>query len=76
MPRSNSDNWEAWGNHVLTEMERMNKEIIHTRQEMTNIKIEIAMLKTKSSTWGAVAGIIGGSLASILATILVKLLFG
>ena len=56
-----ADNWGSWRRHVLLEMEAQRKSLeglmnalteLKTK-EIAEIKTEIALLKYKSSVWGA-----------------------
>jgi hypothetical protein len=43
---------------VLKELERLNNGMESMNKELTNIRVEIAMLKVKSGMWGAVGACI------------------
>jgi len=61
-----SDSWREWGTYVLKEMKRLNTQIESLDNKVTSIKdqqisqlkIEIAMLKVKSGVWGLIGGLI------------------
>lgn len=83
MSRKNSqtdESWNAWGQHVLKELERLNlnfealKEKVDEKHAniwvaINNMKIEIAKLKVKAGIWG----LVGGALAVIPAIVFVLL---
>jgi len=54
----NSDTWNEWRNHVLVEIERLHTAQNEMKEDLSDIKQEIATLKVKAGVWGAVAGAI------------------
>jgi hypothetical protein len=53
------DSWGEWRRHVLLEMESQRECIEKQGETLSAIKTEIALLKYKSSIWGAVgAGLV------------------
>ena len=50
--------WEAWGNHVLKELERLDECNTEQQKMITALQVEQGMLKTKSGIWGGIAGLI------------------
>lgn len=54
MPEKNQ--WNEWSNFVLNELKRLNECQEHIKDDITQIKVDIAMLKVKSGAWGAAAG--------------------
>lgn len=50
--------WEAWGNHVLKELERLDDCDTAQQKVITALQVEQAMLKVRSGVWGAIAGLI------------------
>lgn len=67
--------WEAWGNHVLTTLEKLEgkvdklEEKIQKEREQT--VIEIATLKAKAGVWGTIAGVIASFVTSLIVGLLV-----
>ena len=53
-----ANEWNEWRQHILISMEKQETELKGLREEVSNIKQEIAMLKVKSGMWGALAGAI------------------
>jgi hypothetical protein len=60
------DNWQTWSKFVLTDLERLRAQIaeLDTKfdslkdDQISKLKIEIAMLKVKSGVWGSIGGLI------------------
>ncbi len=48
--------WNKWSQHVIMELERLNKTLEDTRKELQEVKIAVAMLQVKSGVWGAIGG--------------------
>lgn len=57
----NQDTWSDWGNHVLAELMRLNKNFESIQESNTKMKIEIAMLNVRSGVYG----VVGGALAVV-----------
>jgi len=53
-----SNGWNEWSRHVLSELERNNDELKELRTALEGIRVEIATLKVKAGVWGAAAGLI------------------
>lgn len=53
-----NDGWNEWSRYVLRELERLNDCYEGVRQELSEIKTEIAMLKVKAGVWGAVGALV------------------
>jgi hypothetical protein len=53
-----TNGWVIWGEHVLAELERQNRCIHDLNTEVQALKIENAILKVKSGTWGAIGALI------------------
>ena len=60
------DGWEAWSNHVLKELERLNSCYESMRKSHQVMTTEIATLKVKASMWGAIAGTIPGLIIAFM----------
>jgi len=54
MPPQQQNGWQQWSNHVLKELDRLNSGMLTMNNELTQLRIEIAMLKVKSGIWGAI----------------------
>jgi hypothetical protein len=67
--------WDAWGNHVLTTLEKLEKKVdvledkvgLHREQTL----VDIATLKAKAGVWGSVAGVIASLITSLIVGLLV-----
>lgn len=61
------DSWDQWGNHVLEELQRLNRNMETHQAEGAEFKVwvnrEIATLKVKAGVWG----VLGGGFALLLA---------
>ena len=64
------DGWEQWSKHVLLQLESIDDTLGAVQKEIVQMKIEIAMLKIKSSLWGALAGL--GSAGGLLIWEMIK----
>ena len=49
------DGWDEWGKHVLLKLERLGDCYESLREEITQIKVDLAGLKIKAGLWGAAA---------------------
>ena len=63
------NDWSSWGRaavlemvanmkHILSELERQNKQLEALAEKISQIRTDITMLKVKSGMWGAAAGAI------------------
>lgn len=73
----NEGGLEGWGEykrHVVGELDRLTQEVRSLREELgrfraddiSAIKVEVAMLKVKAGLWGAVAGAVPATVAALL----------
>ena len=53
-----SNQWKEWIHHVLAELERLGACDVTNAEAIVALRIEVAMLKVKSSVWGFLAGAI------------------
>ena len=53
-----TDGWREWGNHVRAELERHEERIGQLFDRNREVIVEIAQLKVKSGTWGAIGALI------------------
>ena len=60
----NKDDWENWSHKVLGDLDELNKNYKELREELSNVKTDIAVLKVKAALW------IGG--ASLTFTVVVN----
>jgi hypothetical protein len=72
---SNSASWEAWGNHVLTTLEKLETKVDKLEEKIGKQReqtvVEIATLKAKAGVWGSVAGVIAGAVTSLIIGLLI-----
>lgn len=55
------DSWGEWRRHVLLELEALRESSEGVNKSLSDMKTDIALLKYKSSFWGAVgAGVVIG----------------
>jgi hypothetical protein len=71
MGEGQSDGWAEWRRHVLIELEEHRKALKECTGELHSVRTEVAMLKVKSSLWGAGAGAL-----TVILTLLVGLIAG
>jgi len=63
-------NWENWSHKVLGDLDELNKNYKELRQELSDVKTDIAVLKVKAALW-----IGGASLAfTVIANVTIKVL--
>ncbi len=65
-PLKEKNGWQEWSKHVLKELERFDELLSELNRTQVDIKIEIAMLKVKSSLWGMIAGSIPVGIMAIV----------
>ena len=72
---SGGASWEAWGNHVLTTMEKLETRIDKVEDKQNRQReqtlVDIATLKAKAGIWGSIAGIIASFVTSLIVGLLV-----
>jgi len=66
------DGWNEWAKRVLGDIERLEVSIDKILIEITNLRVDIAVLKTKSAIAGAFWGALVSLIVSIIAAIIVK----
>lgn len=50
--------WKEWSRHVLAELERHDRLLDRTREDVSEIRGDVKVLHFKSGVWGAVGGMI------------------
>ncbi len=55
---TDTNGWGEWRRHLLLETEALRKCVEKLTDEVANMKTEIALLKYKSSAWGAIGAAI------------------
>lgn len=53
-----NNSWTEYSKFILKELERLNNHFEMMDKQIQKLHIEIIMLKTKASVWGAMAGLI------------------
>lgn len=74
MPDVNSLEWDKWSKHLILTLERLedNQEKIYGR--LNDLTVEVAILKTKASMAGGIAGAIVALAVSIITAFVVHLI--
>jgi len=65
----------GWQQHkllVLEALERSERKLDILAEGLTDLRLEVQTLKTRSGFWGAFAGIVGGAIAAALFGMLIK----
>ena len=57
-PKNEGNNWSEYQKLVLAELERHGSLIAEIDSKISDLRVEIAMLKVKSGVWGAAAGLV------------------
>lgn len=60
------DGWAEYSKLVLTKLEEHEDILKDINKELTNVRVEIGMLKVKSGVWGLIGGLIPVAIALIL----------
>ena len=58
--------WNEWAKKVLSDLEECKTDIGKLFDAITDLKVEIAILKTKSFFYGSIGGIIGTIIAGLV----------
>jgi len=58
--------WDAWGKHVLLELERENGLIEELRKAVAHIQSDVHLLQWKAGVWGLLGGLIPISIIIVL----------
>lgn len=62
-----TNGWQEYSQYVLNSI----KELKDLREQVTGFRIELAVLKVKVALWGAVGGIIGTALGTLIIQLLI-----
>ena len=54
MSPTEMNGWDAWGKHVLLELERLGEKVESVDKSIGQVKIDIGQLKIKSGVFGAI----------------------
>jgi len=63
---TDNSGWESYSRLVLTKLDEHEDVLKDISKELTNIRVDIGMLKVKSGLWGLVGGFIPVAIAVIL----------
>ena len=56
---SSVDNgWHEYQRHVLAELKRLDSTLHAVQEDVSEIRLHVAVLRTKAITWGAVGGVV------------------
>lgn len=64
--RTDNAGWESYSRLVLTKLDEHEDVLSDISKELTNIRVDIGMLKVKSGLWGLIGGFIPVAIAVIL----------
>ena len=64
--RTDNESWESYSRLVLTKLDEHEDVLQDISKELTNIRVDIGMLKVKSGLWGLIGGFIPVAIAVIL----------
>lgn len=53
-----SDGWESYSKLVLAELTRLNKCLNSTKEELIQVRIELAAMKIRAGVWGMIGAAI------------------
>lgn len=66
--------WSKYEALVMETLEAHGKRLFEIDEKLTNIRIDIATMKGKAATWGAIAGLFVGGIAAIIADLFTRAL--
>jgi len=55
--------WNEWSKYVLNELKRLGDSYEQLDEKMTQVMVEVGMLKVKAGVWGGLAGLISAAVA-------------
>lgn len=62
MPPQNDD-WMEYRQYIVRKLDEQSADIAEIRDQVTLMRIDLAMLKVRAGMWGALAGAIPGGIA-------------
>lgn len=68
------DEWRDCKQHVLHTIDELQRDQKELSDQITTLKIEAAVLKTKIITWGSIASVIGAMIGSLIVGLAMKYL--
>jgi hypothetical protein len=63
---ANDGDWRDWSRVVRTGLDRLENQNTDQQKELTDMKIEIAVLKTKVAVWGFIGAAIGTGILNLI----------
>ncbi len=65
MDGEGTNGWEEWGKHVLKEQDNQNDRITFLTEQVTSLRVEVAIQKVRISAFNIFSGAIGALLPSL-----------
>lgn len=62
-----NDGWPAWSNKVLGDLKDFSAKYEKLSDQVTELKVEFAVLKTKATIYGGAAGVVISGVVTFLA---------
>ena len=70
-----NQSWEAWANHVLKTLEKLEDKVGSLEQRLSDnnleSKVEITEIKAKAGVWGVIAGFVASVITAIVAGLII-----
>lgn len=76
MTSDNKNGWNEWSNKVLGDLKDLKQLYKELANDITELKIQLAIIKTKAAIYGALGGTIVGAAMTALIKLAVKTMFG
>lgn len=74
MPDVNSPEWDKWSKHLILTLEKLETNQGEIYEKLNALVVEIAILKTKASMAGGVAGSITALAVSVMTAFIVHII--
>jgi len=68
----NPDDWGAWSNYVLKELEDLNERYKEISDKIERILVDIGTLKVKAGVWGLLGGLLPATVMLIVWVVKLK----
>lgn len=65
------EDWAYWSKKVLSDLEDLNKKSDEINKDIIDIKVEIAILKTKAAIWIAAASLVFSTAATLIGKLVI-----
>lgn len=76
MTSDNKNGWNEWSNKVLGDLEELKQLYKEITNDITELKIQLAIIKTKAALYGAISGTVVGVVLTALIRFIVKSTLG